>query len=303
MIVLNLVSSWFRRKNLLLLDLGNCFIRATLFKIRGNNALIEEERSFKIDGYYNGRTKDKKLFIEQVRAGLYDLELPQDIIIGIDSSHLTYKCFQFDQKNERIEILSKIEADQDKKIIHSSFDRDRACVLLINKPILNELAAAFSEAGISVSKFVAIKAFAQGSGLRTVVDIGYKTTNTAIFHANFLLSYRTTEIGMERILLSIAEKFSISLEDARMAIQQTELFERENTKWLAAKENYMNKRHLSTFTRIYLEAFLKKVLGQQDLQNVFLTGWAKKISGITNILENTSYLNPSQKTEMIMRMF
>jgi Tfp pilus assembly PilM family ATPase len=304
MIILNSVLSWFIKKEVLFLELGNCSVKATIFRTGRNSASILQERSFKIEQYYNGRIRNRSNFIKEIQSGFHELTLPEDILIGIDSSHLNYKCFQFEKSHQKDEITSKIESEQNRKIIYSGFHKNKVAVLLINKPILEDLESALKEAGINACRFVASRAFTEGSGLRTVVDIGYRSTNISVFQDDFPLSYKTVEIGMERILMSIAEKFAISLEDAKVALQEAELSQKEKTRWLSPRESYMNKCHISTFSRLYLEAFLQKVLNGNNfgLENIQLTGWANKISGISNILENTSCLPPIKKSKLIYRM-
>ena len=291
-IIFSSVLSWFRKRDVLLLELGNCFAKATILSISKGSTSILEERSFRVENYYNARIKDRASFVSKISHGLRKMEIPETVLVGIDSSHLTHKCFQVQESHRNGAILSTIEDKYNKKIIYSKFYGEKAAVLLMNRTILSELASALAEAGICVSKFVAIKTFVKGSGMREIIDIGYRTTNATIFEDDLLLSYKTIEIGMERILFSIAEKFDVSLEDARTGLEQTGLLEAEHTKWISTKEGSMNKKYLSSFARIYLEAFFKKVLGERSFdRQILLTGWANRISGINSIIKNSSFLS------------
>lgn len=303
--ILSSITSWFNQKEVLLLELGNCVVKVSLYAIKGSSVLVKEEFSFPINSYHNCKVRDKKCFIEEIIKGTKEISIPNNVLVGIDSSHFEHKCFQFEKGKDKFGILSKIESVEQKRILYSNFKQDKVSVILIHNRILEDLAINLVEAGIKMSKFVPIKSFVPENGPRGIIDLGYRTTNVLILDGDFVVHYKTLEIGIERVLMSVAQKFSISIEEAMVALLEVDLLELQNVSWISVGELKLNRYNFSSFLKVYLEALLKKILVGPiaELKELTLVGWGCKIKGINQLLEKYKCnLATIEKSELIVRM-
>ena len=303
--ILNSIASWFKQQEVLLLELGNYIAKVFIYSIRKNSTSIKEESSFVLNHYYNCKIRDKSGFVQEIVAGMREVALPQKILVGIDSSHLEHKCFEFEANYNQFGILEKIQTLEQKSLLYSSFKDNKVSVLMLHKPILEDLGISLAEAGLRVSKFVPIKSFAPGDGIRGVIDLGYRSTNLTILNGDFILYYKTLETGIEKVLISVAQKFSISIEKAMLVILEMDLSEIESTKWISVGEITINKGNFTSFFKIYLEALLKKIMigPITEFKELTLVGWGNEIKGIKQLLEKYKCRTSSvEKSAFILKM-
>lgn len=290
------------RQNNLLIELGNCISRASIWQNKGDFYTMIKETEAENPFFRDGVIRKKGQFIEVLQLLLRSLdgERYSNIVIGLDSSYISYNSFEIKSGNKIVSknedaLLSHLNTyNPDHKLIHLGVRENRVACLSIPRNLLDKIYLVFSQMNLSINKFIPINYLRSAAlfNLCTnkvcmVIDIGYRATSISVFEENFLINYKTVPFGIEHVVFAVAQKNAISVNDARVMLGEIPLFGCDERDWISYDGKYFRMDKVSELLNFYITQLARKLVDRDYcyVNNAVLSGWAQKINGIDRVFK------------------
>ena len=164
----------------------------------------------------------------------------------------------------------------------------------IPQNILDVIYSVLIQLNLKVNKFVSSNYLDAHSSLEhnkeklsMVFNLGYRSTTVSIFDGNFLIDYKTLVCGVEQVVLALATKSAISIEDARLALKEVPLFGADERDWVSYSGKYFRLDKISSMINFYIIQMAYKILDKDYfyVNDLILTGWCREIKGIDGVFK------------------
>jgi cell division ATPase FtsA len=292
-----MLFGWFTKKYTLLVEIGNYMTYATVVQERVNQLSIVEQVGVVTFSCKDGVIRNSKEFVSSLKelVGKLNIKSWNKVVVGFDSSHI--KCHGFSNislKNKEV-ILEEIALSfPNQKVVFQLCQEELLTVLTMQRNLLTHLYNCFEEAGIQVNSFIPIKYYYAAyieqihneyKDILMVINLGYRSTNITVFTKGFPISYRTIYLGVENVVLAIADKCQISIEDAKSIIKTTPVLTSDTRQWINCSGSQLNQKQVADALYIYYCALIQKIL-HKDLAKVshaVLIGWSNQIPDIEDL--------------------
>ena len=289
---------WFAKRYTLLVEIGNCMTYASIIQEKGRKFTLIEQVGVVTTSCKDGIIRNHSKFIGSLRELIKKLTINSwsKVIVGFDSTHIRSHWFNNINQKSIASILEHINSSNEKVIFHT-YHNGSLTALTMRRNMLTYLYNCFEEAGIEVHRFVPIKYYYayyadqihnEYKDILMVINLGYRSTNITVFNKGFPVSYKTTYLGVENVVLAIADKYKISMEDAKYTIKNTAIFSADSRQWINCGGVQINEKEIADNLFSCYQALIQKVLTKDitKISHAVLIGWATKLPEMENIFEN-----------------